>query len=259
MMKKKIAAISFLIFFLPLTMFSQQAFDNGEWFKFRVHYGPLNAGYATLEVKDATFNNNNIFHVVGKGWSTGMLNAIFKVRDNYESFIDKNNGLPHRFIRQIDEGGHTRDIQIDFNHGKRQAHVWNKKHKTNDTFSVSNDVHDMLSAFYYLRNDLNGKPLRQGQEFQLNMFYGDESHDFKLKFLGREVINTKFGKIATLKFRPYVLAGRVFEEKESLTFWVSDDLNKMPVKISASLKVGSLNASLEEFKGLSNPIKIIMD
>lgn len=258
-MKIKISAISFLILLLPLSLFSQQAFDDGEWFKFRVHYGPINAGYATLEVKDGKLNNNEIFHVRGKGWSTGMLNAVFKVRDNYETYFDKNNGLPYRFIRQIDEGGHTRNIQIDFNHPRREALVRDKKRKTNNTFSISNDVHDMLSAFYFLRNDLNGKSLTPGQEFNLNMFYGDESHDFKLKFLGREVINTKFGKIATLKFRPYVLAGRVFEEQESLTFWVSDDMNKMPVKISASLKVGSLNASLEEFKGLRNPIKIIMD
>lgn len=258
-MKIKITTISILLFLIPFTMFPQQAYDDGEWFKFRVHYGPLNAGYATLEVKNGVINNKNSYHIVGKGWSTGMLNAVFKVRDNYETFIDKNNGLPYRFIRQINEGGHTRDIQVDFNHPQKKALVLDKKRKTNNTYNISNDVHDMLSAFYHFRNDLNGNHLEPGQEFQLNMFYGDESHDFKLKFLGREVINTKFGKIATLKFRPYVLADRVFEEKESLTFWVSDDLNKMPVKISASLKVGSLNASLDEFKGLKNPLKIIMN
>src|SRR5690606_12849894 len=258
-MKIKITTISILFLLLPFTIFSQQAFDKGEWFKFRVHYGPLNAGYATLEVKDSNLNNNNAYHVIGKGWSTGMLNAVFKVRDNYETIFNKKSGLPYRFIRQIDEGGHTRDIQIDFNHDQKKAFVLDKKRKTNNTFSIANDVHDMLSAFYFLRNDLNDAALSPGQEFNLNMFYGDESHDFKLKFLGREVINTKFGKIATLKFRPYVLADRAFEEKESLTFGVSDDLNKMPVKISASLKVGSLNASLEEFKGLKNPFQIIRD
>jgi hypothetical protein len=29
----------------------QDAYDAGEWFKFRIHYGIVNAGYATLEVK----------------------------------------------------------------------------------------------------------------------------------------------------------------------------------------------------------------
>lgn len=258
-MKNRVTTVALLFFLFPLITLSQNAFSDGEWFKFRVHYGFLNAGYASMEVKETYLNNKNIFHVVGKGWSTGAVHAFFKVRDNYETFIDKNNGLPYRFIRQIDEGGHTRDIQIDFNHNLNKAYVKDKKHNQDNTYTVPDNVQDMLSAFYYLRNDLNGRHLVQGQEFKLNMFYGDESHDFKLKFLGREVIKTKFGKIATLKFRPYVLAGRVFEEKESLTFWVSDDKNKMPVKISAKLAVGSLDASLEEFKGLKHPLKIIMD
>jgi hypothetical protein len=50
----------------------QDAYDAGEWFKFRIHYGIVNAGYATLEVKDAVINNKKIFHVVGKGYTTGM-------------------------------------------------------------------------------------------------------------------------------------------------------------------------------------------
>jgi hypothetical protein len=259
MKKNRITLILLFLIFLPLSLFSQAAYDAGEWFKFRVHYGPLNAGYATMEVAEANFNNKDTYHVVGKGWSAGAVHAFFRVDDNYETYIDKFSGLPYRFIRQIDEGGHTRDQQVDFNHELNKAYVLDRKRQTNDTFKVPDGVQDMLSAFYYLRNDLNDKPLVPGKEYSLNMFYGDESNEFKLKFLGREIINTKFGKIATLKFRPYVLAGRVFEEKESLTFWVSDDKNKMPVKISAKLVVGSLSASLEEFKGLKHPLQIIMD
>ena len=89
------------------------------------------------------------------------------------------------------------------------------------------------------------------------MFFDNENYDFKLEFLGREVLNTKFGKMAALKFRPYVMAGRVFKEEESLTFWVSDDANRMPLKIKAELAVGSLNADLHNFKGLKHPLKII--
>ncbi|UJH90310.1 DUF3108 domain-containing protein [Antarcticibacterium sp. 1MA-6-2] len=258
-MKNGITIISLLLLLLPFQIFSQQAFDHGEWFKFRVHYGPINAGYATLNVKETNFNNKKVFHVVGKGKSSGMLHLVFKVEDNYESYIDANNGLPYRFIRQIDEGGYTKDLQIDFNQSQNKAFVFDRKNNENHNYSTPDNVHDMLSAFYYLRNDLNEKALIPGQEYNLNMFYDKEHHEFKLKFLGKEVIKTKFGKIATLKFRPYVLAGRVFEEKESLTFWVSDDLNKMPVKISANLAVGSLNASLDEFKGLKHPLQIIYD
>ena len=88
------------------------------------------------------------------------------------------------------------------------------------------------------------------------MFFDDEVTKFKLKFIGREVIDTKWGKVATMIFRPYVQAGRVFKEQESLTVWISDDDNKVPVRIKASLAVGSLKADLDEFRGLKTPLKI---
>jgi len=65
--------------------------------------------------------------------------------------------------------------------------------------------------------------------------------------------------IVFLSLFKYLCAGRVFKEKESLTFWVSADKNKMPVKIQADLAVGSLDADLEAFKGVKHPIQIIMD
>jgi len=58
-------------------------------------------------------------------------------------------------------------------------------------------------------------------------------------------------------FRPIVQAGRVFKEKESITVWVSDDKNKIPLRIKASLAVGSLRADLDVYKGLANPFPII--
>jgi hypothetical protein len=52
------------------------------------------------------------------------------------------------------------------------------------------------------------------------------------------------------------MAGRVFKEEESVTLWVSADKNKIPLKIKADLRVGSIVADLEAFKGLSHPFKI---
>ena len=57
-------------------------------------------------------------------------------------------------------------------------------------------------------------------------------------------------------FRPLVQSGRVFKEQESLTVWISDDDNKLPVRIKASLVVGSIKADIEGFKGLKYPFKI---
>lgn len=257
-MKNRITITILLLLMAPLSIFSQQAFQEGEWLKFRVYYGIFNASYATLEVNNTNLNNKDVFHVIGRGKSTGLLHLFFKVDDNYETYIDKNSNLPYRFIRKIDEGGHTKDLQIDFNQELNRAYVFDRKHNENKTFTTQENVHDMLSSFYYIRNSLNDNKLVAGQEFFMNMFFDNENHNFKLKFLGREVLDTKFGKVATLKFRPYVMAGRIFKEEEALTLWITDDKNKMPIRIKAELTVGSLNADLEEFKGLKHPFLIVI-
>ena len=89
------------------------------------------------------------------------------------------------------------------------------------------------------------------------MFFDDEIFKFKLKFMGYEKIKTKFGTINSMKFRPYVMSGRVFKEQESLTIWVSNDENRVPLKIQASLLIGSLKAELIQYKNLKTNLKVV--
>ncbi len=241
--------------------FSQQepAFGNGEWFKFKMSYsGFLKAGNATLTVKDTKLNNKDVYHVVGKGWTTGMIKWFFKVKDRYESYFDKKTIMPYKFVRNIDEGGHTKDLEIDFDQKNHKAYVNNKKHNKKTVIDTKPNIQDMVSTFYYLRNNLDTNNLKAGDEVKIDMFFDEENYGFKLQYIGEEIIDTEFGKIESLKFRPYVMAGRVFKEEESLTLWVSKDKNKVPLRIKADLAVGSLRADLEAFKGLKHPFKIVV-
>ena len=242
--------------------FAQQesAFREGEWFKFKMSYSNwLKAGNATLTVKDAKLNNKEVYHVVGKGWTTGMIKWFFKVKDKYESYFDKTTIVPYKFVRNIDEGGHTKDLEINFDQKNNKAHINNKKHKTRKIIDTKPNIQDMVSTFYYLRNNLNTDSLKVGDEIKVDMFFDEENYGFKLQYLGEETIDTDFGDIKSLKFRPYVMAGRVFKEEESLTLWVSKDKNKVPLRIKADLAVGSLRADLEAFRGLKHPFKIVVN
>ncbi len=233
-----------------------QAFQEGEWFKFRIHYGAVTAGYATLEVtQDA--NKAEGYHIKGFGETVGLPRLFFKVEDYYESYIDKESNLPYKFTRKINEGGYTKNKIIEFDQTNQRAVVNNIKKDTTITFDTDPMVHDMVSSFYYLRNFLDVKNLKKGEETSLTMFFDEENYRFKLRYLGQDTIRTKFGKVPCLMFRPLVLAGRVFKEQESLTIWVSNDGNKIPMRIKASLAVGSIKADITEFKGLKNQLKVV--
>jgi hypothetical protein len=250
----------FLFFLLIITVSSfdspqEDAYAVGEWFKFRIHYGIVNAGYATLEVKDATINNKKTFHVIGKGYTTGMSRFFFKVDDLYESYIDKETRNPYQFVRKIDEGGYTKNQEGFFNQSSNRVVVKDYKHKTEKTLYIPKNTQDILSTFYYLRNHPNIDKLKIGEAVAIDMFFDDETTKFKLKFMGRENITTKFGVVPAMIFRPLVQSGRVFKEQESLTVWISDDDNKLPLRIKASLAVGSIKADIDAYKGLKTPFK----
>ncbi len=149
---KKIILILILILTVSFDSRNDDAYDVGEWFKFRIHYGFVNAGYATLEVKDATVNNKKAFHVIGKGYTTGMSRFFFKVDDQYESYIDKETGNPYQFVRKIDEGGYTKNQEGFFNQSANRILVKDYKNKSEKTFVIPKNTQDILSAFYYLRN-----------------------------------------------------------------------------------------------------------
>lgn len=248
----------FFLFFIIISFDTQDktAFESGEWFKFRIHYGFVTAGFATLEVKETSFNQKPVFHVIGRGYTTGVSRFFFKVEDLYESYFDKITGNPYKFVRKIDEGGYTKNQEGFFNQNTHRVLVKDYKHKKENTFSFPEGTQDIVSTFYYLRNYPAIDKMKIGESVAIDMFFDNETTKFKLKFLGIENITTKFGKVSAMVFRPIVQSGRVFKEKESMTVWISNDQNKVPLRIQADLVVGAIKADLDAYRGIKYPLKV---
>ena len=233
-------------------------FNKGEYLKFKISYGLLNAGYASLEIQDSIIDNEPVFHVVGRGWTTGMVHFFFPVEDGYQTYFNKESLQPKHFIRKVNEGGYTMSREIFFDYDSTRAKVVDHKKDTIKYFEIHKDIQDMVSALYHIRTR-NLSDLKEGETITLDIFFDGEINNFQLKLIGREELKTQFGKVNTLVFKPIVQVGRVFKENESVTLWVSDDKNKLPLKIKASILVGSLKAELFEYKGLANSFPVIFN
>jgi len=232
----------------------QGEYKSGEYLKFKVYYSlfPFTAGHGTLNVSDVNFNGVSHHFVEGKGKTVGIY-RIFPVDDLYATYINKANQLPTKFVRNINEGGYKKDLIQYFDHSKNEVKVVDNKNKTTQNYKSKANIQDMLSAFYYLRT-LNFDDKKEGDFVGIDVFMDEEIYPFKMKVLGREERKTKFGKVNCLKLRPYVQSGRVFKAQESVTFWVTDDSNHVPVEIKAELSIGSLKAELIEHKNTVTPI-----
>ena len=241
----------------PIRKLNQTAFKKGEFLRYDVTYGYFSAATATLEIADFSkrINGRNTFHVVGKGKSAGALNWFFKVEDRYETYIDEQAILPWKFIRHVREGGYELDRDIRFDQYLNTATVTQNGDKD---YNVEPNTQDLLSAFYYART-LDMQDAEIGQEFVINTFFDRKMYPLKFKFLGSEVVTTDLGSFNCLKFRPMVEKGRVFKEEEDMTLWVSDDANKVPIRLKSDLLVGSIEMDLVEHKNLMRPLNKVRD
>ena len=241
---------------LPFVKTSSNAFKTGEFMKFRLHYGIFNASYATLDLQKSSINSQEVYKAVAIGRTTGIARLFFKVEDRYETYFSKTLVRPLKSTRNINEGGYTKNVEIDYDYNIKEAIVNDIKNKETNRVSIEENVQDLISTFYYLRNHFDVKKLKIDDFIRITIFFDAENYNFKMKFLGYEDIKTKFGVINCLKFRPFIESGRVFKDSESLSLWVSNDDNKIPIKIEAGLRIGSIEADLDEFKGLKHPFKI---
>ena len=224
-----------------------QAFKPGEFLKFRIHYGFVDAGEATLEVKTEfrMFGGRECYHVIGTGRSVGAFDWFFKVRDRYESIIDRQALIPWYFIRRVNEGGYIIKQDVSFNHYSDSA----KSEKA--TIAVPDNVQDLISAFYYART-LDFTNAKEGDIFEITGYLDDAIFPMNVKFIGRETIESKKGRFRCLKLRPMLQEGRVFRDQEDMTIWVSDDQNKIPIRVHTDILIGSIKMDLVEYSNLAN-------
>lgn len=225
---------------------SNDAFKSGEYLKYRIHYGFINAGIAELSIDGKTTRSGrDVYRMVGKGRSVGMAEWFFKTRDTYETYIDAKSIVPWEFVRDVNEGGYVIKRHLMFDHYNNQVRdVDSKKAKH---YKVPDNVQDILSAFYYARC-VDTRTMKPGDVIPIEMFLDYEVFNFQLKYLGVETMESEWGKIDCKKFIPLVQEGRVFAEEEGLTLWVTDDANKIPIRLEAELAVGSIKMDLVDYR-----------
>ena len=217
------------------------SFNAGESLTFKVFYTVagmyVGAGEASFNTSLGKLNNKTVYHVVGEGKTFGFYDNFFKVRDKYETFIDTATLQPYKFIRNIYEGGYKKYENVTFSKTTNTA-------VTNDgVFKVPTCVQDVLSSIYYARN-IDFNKYKPGDRIPFSLFLDREVFDMYIRYVGKETIKTKYGKFKAIKFKPLLIKGTIFEGGEKMTVWISDDKNKIPVRIESPISVGSIKVDM---------------
>ncbi len=260
---KKAAFIFSILITLSLNAVAQRelcgktntSFLTGEKLNFMVYYNMgaiwVNAGEANFSIEDTRINGHRVYHITGEGKTMKSHDWIFKVRDRYETFIDKKSMLPVKFLRNVNEGGYTiiNDVNFDHEEGKATS--------TNGTFDIPKCTQDILSAIYYARN-INYDEYEPGDKIAFNLFLDDKVYPLYIRYIGKEEIKTRFGTFKSIKIQPLLIEGTIFKGGEKMKIWVSDDKNHLPLRISSPILVGSIKVDLMGYENLKYPFKGLM-
>ena len=70
-------------------------------------------------------------------------------------------------------------------------------------------------------------------------------------FRGRETVTVDAGTFDCIMIEPMVVEGGLFKSEGSIIIWLTDDEVKMPVKVKTKVIIGSIDADLTSFEGVS--------
>jgi hypothetical protein len=245
---KHLILLSFLLILLPKlsSQVNNNHFSGGEKLKFIIYYGPINGGYIDSELLLTEYEGKKAYHSKMVARTAGLADKLYKVRDEYQSFFDRESLLPYKSIRDISEGKYKKYDHVFY----YQSNLKVKNHKDKE-FAVPADVRDMVSVFYYIRN-FDFSTMKFGDIIKINTFFDNELFPFDMRYRGSVKIKTKMGEYNCIKLVPFVETGRVFESEDDMTIFLSDDINRVPVRVEFNLKIGSVKCDLIEFSGLKN-------
>jgi hypothetical protein len=257
-MKRILYITIFLLFLSSGSQGQTVSYKTGELINYTLHYGVITGGVASLELISEITDGKEIWHSKLIAKTTGVADAVYKVLDVYESFIDPVSELPVKSIRNIREGRYRKYNVVLFDHKTRTDSTI----LTSDLTGVhvtQKGIHDILSCFYYFRNHILpvSSNLKEGQLITIMTWFTDELYPIRLRYIGTEVVKTKAGKIKCLKFNPVTETGRLFKTEEDVSFWFSADKNYIPVKVRFDIFVGAFTVEMTSYQGLMYPLETI--
>jgi len=242
------------IYYTKYRVIDNNIFYPGEVMEYDVEFGFINAGVGTMVVSDNIhrINGRACYKIDIFGNTTGITDFFMHVDDTWGSYLDTTSIIPHRSYRIIEEGKFRKHEIVYFNQLQKNVKVVDYNYKTQSwkdpvQFDIPFNAHDMVSGYYYLRL-LNFDTLKPGDIINLDGFLENEVFNFDIRYVGKDKVKTRLGLINALVLSPIMPENTLFDGENSIRIWISDDRNKVPLKVKASMFLGAVEINIRTYK-----------
>lgn len=214
-----------------------------EEMEYILRFGFIKGGKATLIAEKEKLNKKQVIHYRMRGRTTGIVDKFFDVNDVYESFVDPETYLPVKSIRNVREQKYRFYDEVTYD-------------QTNDSvfslisgrIKVPDNVNDLVSVFFYIRQNQYFEDLLAGKIIQIPVYHGDELFVMHLEYIGIETIDTSIGRKQCYVVSPKVPQGKLLKGSDGLKIYITKDINRLPIYAEFDLILGALKCELESYK-----------
>lgn len=229
-----ICFFNFLIFCQPLPLASTPLIM--EELDYTLSWLGMEVGSAKLQISRDD-NNINIF---SQALSSDWVSKIYRVENTFESILNSE-GYPVHHKLKLSQGKHRRDREVFFDVKTGTVKSIDKKKNKIHTYKKTKKYYDPLSGFYELRQ----RDLVVGTTEVIPIFDKEKFYNAYVEVLRKERIKTDYGYFDTLVIHPVLKTGGFLVTKADVLIWLTDDKTKIPVKVRAKIKVGTVTAYLK--------------
>jgi predicted heme/steroid binding protein len=218
------------------------AFLPGEETVFQVRFLNLPTGEGRIVVGEP---QGDIWPVVFQAKTEGVAGFI-DIREHLVSYWDAAARLPRGMDLRAYEVGdfHVDTARFDRVNQKATISSTFNGRRTEKTFAVPADVHDLTSAFMWLRL----QNLEPGQRYDIPVVASSKQFTVVAEVLGRESVEAPAGTFPTVKVKIRTALDGKFSTKRDSYMWLSDDGRHILVRASADFAVGSIVATLKSYR-----------
>lgn len=243
------AGLATLLLVVPVPQTAEEPgpspFAPGETLTYDVTWSIFPAGQVVATLTRAEGASPEAFEVLTAARSQGFVSLLYNVENEFRSFFDPRTTCSQRILKKINEGRRHKDTRIVFDGARGLAILderdLNKpnappKHAENE---IPSCVTDVVTAFYFVRR----QPLRVGEQLRLPINDGAKTYMVNMEIQAREQIQTPLGIRTALRVEPKVFGG-LYTRRGRMLIWFSDDEQRLPLRIQASIAVGSIIGTL---------------
>ena len=239
-------AVSALVNPLLFAQAKTSPFHPGERLTYDVTWSVFQAGTVSATLQSTVQGSKDDYTVITTAHSQGFVSLLFNVDNEFRSVFDPQTLCSQRISKKINEGRRHKETEIVFDSKRKLAILderdLNKphapaKHAENE---IPNCVEDVVTAFYYLRN----QDFQIGKPLHMPVNDGSKTYDVTLDVQAREMIQTPLGQRSAIRVEPKVFSG-LFKRKGRMLVWFSNDDQHLPLRIRFMIAVGPITATLK--------------